>query len=137
MRVLANLMRHIFRHSLLGLLVFSTALSAEAMGPMTDASQKPLVIIRFNQPRIYFDKQLFTAISKAVAIKPEVSFNVVSYAPVTGDPQADSKWQALASRDTQSVLASMQNMGIPINRIQVSGQQDAGLKYDETHIFVR
>jgi hypothetical protein len=31
----------------------------------------------------------------------------------------------------------MQNMGIPLSRIQVSGQQDSALKYDETHIFVR
>ena len=101
-----------------------------------DAS-KALVIIRFNQARVYFDKQLFTAISKAVAIKPEVTFNIISYAPVTGDPQDDAKWQALASRDTQSVIASMQNMGIPVSRIQVTGQQEPGLKYDETHIFVR
>ena len=119
------------------------ALFVVGFGPMHAAAQsaaeasKPLVIIRFNQGRVYYDKQLFAAVSKAVAIKPEVIFNIISYAPVTGDPETDAKWQATASRDTQAVIASMQNMGIPMSRIQVTGQQDPSLKYDETHIFVR
>ena len=118
-------------------MAFAAHAEGGAAAAVDDAAAKPLVIIRFNQARIYFDKQLFTAISKALAIKPELTFSVVSYAPVTGDAQSDAKWQALASRDTQSVLVSMQNMGIPLSRIQVSGQQDSALKYDETHVFVR
>ena len=95
-----------------------------------------LVVVRFNQPRVYFDQQLYSAISKAVAIKPEVTFEVVSYAPATGNPQADQRWQSIAGRNTKTVIAAMTNMGVPMERISVSGESQAGLRYDETHVFV-
>jgi hypothetical protein len=104
----------------------------------TSASEaQALVVIRFNQPRVYFDQQLFSALSKALAVKPDVVFRIVSYAPVTGNDSTDARWQEVASRNTQSVLASMKNMGVPADRIEVSGQQQSGLRFDETHVFVR
>ncbi len=100
-----------------------------------DAGQ-PLVIVRFNQPRVYFDQQLYSAISKAVAVKPGVMFDVVSYAPTTGDSSNDQKWQAIAGHNTKAVITAMTGMGVPMERINVTGESQAGLKYDETHVFV-
>jgi hypothetical protein len=100
-----------------------------------DAGQA-LVVVRFNQPRVYFDQQLYSAISKAVAIKPEVTFEVVSYAPATGNAVNDQKWQAIAGHNTKAVIAAMTNMGVPMERITVTGESQAGLHYDETHVFV-
>jgi hypothetical protein len=97
---------------------------------------QPLVTIRFNQPRVYFDQQLYSAISKAVAIKPEVTFDVVSLAPLTGNPQTDKQWQGVASHNTRAVVAVMNNIGVPMERMQVRGQTQSGLKFDETQIFV-
>lgn len=101
----------------------------------TDAAQ-PLVIVRFNQQHVYYEQQLYSAISKAVAIKPEVMFEVVAYAPVTGDAATDQKWQAIAGHNTKAVIAAMTNMGVPMERISVTGESQAGLHYDETHVFV-
>jgi hypothetical protein len=103
----------------------------------TGSADAPLVIVRFNQPRVYFDQQLYSAISKAVAIKPEVIFEVVSYAPITGNEQADKKWQAVAGHNTRAVLTAMNGMGVPMDRISVTGQSQQGLRYDETHVFVK
>ena len=98
---------------------------------------EPLVIIRFNQNRVYYDQQLYKAISQAVAIKPEVMIDVVSYAPETNNPTIDRQWQAAASQHTQQVVATLNSMGVPSSRISVSGQTMAGIRYDETHVFVR
>ena len=100
-----------------------------------DGSQ-PLVVVRFNQPRVYFDQQLYSAISKAAAIKPDVLFDVVAYAPTTGNAENDQKWQAIAGHNTKAVIASMNSMGVPMERITVSGQSQPGIRYDETHVFV-
>jgi len=98
---------------------------------------KPLVILRFNQPRVYYEQPLFQAVEKAVALKPSVMFDVISYAPAANNTQAEAAWQQTASRNTQAVVASMQKMGIPLSRMAISGQRQSGLTSDEVHIFVR
>lgn len=103
---------------------------AQVIGEPSDA----LVVIRFNQPRVYFEQQLYGAIAKAVAVKPDVEFNLISYAPQAGDSE---EWREIASKNTQTVVKSMQNMGVPLSRIHVSGQIKSGIKYDETHVYVQ
>ena len=97
----------------------------------------PLVVVRFNQPRVYFDKQLYSAISQAVAAKPDVMFDVVSYAPSTGNMRVDENWIRTASRNTQAVVRTMQTIGVPMERMSITGHAEAGLKFDETRIYVR
>jgi hypothetical protein len=120
---------------------FALALALVLVLPMRGMAQapsaKPLVTIRFNQPRVYFDKQLYAAVSQAVAIKPDVTFDVVSLAPATGNPQIDVQWQQVASHNTQAVLAVMRNIGVPLSRVRVTGRSQAGLAHDETQLFVR
>lgn len=115
----------------------SLAFAALALAPTLAQASEPLVIIRFNQQRVYYDQQLYNAISKAVAIKPEVMIDVVSYAPVTGDSKTDAAWQQAAGAHTQQVVASLQQIGVPASRISISGQRQPGLRFDETHVFVR
>lgn len=104
---------------------------------MAEPSGTALVVVRFNQPQVYYDQQLYSAISKAVAIKPDLLFEVVSYAPATGNPTTDQQWQALAGSHTRGVIDTMVGMGVPMARITVTGQSRSGLRYDETHVFVR
>ena len=98
---------------------------------------QPLVVIRFNQPRVYFDQQLYGAIAKALEIKPELSLDVVSLSPSVGNAETDQKWHAVAGRNTRTVIDAMKEMGVPMNRINVIGKSQAGLHYDETQVFVR
>jgi hypothetical protein len=98
---------------------------------------EPLVVIRFNQPNVYYAQQLHGAISKAVETKSAVLFEVVSYAPVTGIGENDTKWQGIAGRHTKAVVAAMMEMGVPAERISVRGEAHNGIQYDETHLFVR
>ena len=85
---------------------------------------------------IHFDQQLYGAIAKALEIKPDLTLDVVSMAPSVGNAETDKKWQAVASRNTRAVIEAMKEMGVPMERISVTGQSQAGLRYDETHVFV-
>ena len=100
-------------------------------------SAKPLVVLRFNQPRVEYEQPLYDAVSRAVAVKPGVMFDLISYAPVTGDARTDQGWQVTAGHNAQTVVASLQRMGVPISRIRVNGQQQPGIYFDEVHIYVR
>lgn len=100
-------------------------------------SQVPLVIIRFNQRAVYYERQLFNAIQRAVDAKPSVRFEVVSYVPITGQHSRDSRAMNMASTNQNKVLNSMREIGIPRKRIGVHIEPDSRLKYDEVHVFVQ
>lgn len=116
---------------------YTAAIAAVFLGAAAFAGNTPLVVVRFNQPRVYFDQQLYSAVSQAVEVKPEVMFDIISRAPTTGNAEQDAQWQATASHNTQAVVAAMQRMGVPMERMHITGQATPGLRYDETHIFVR
>ncbi len=98
---------------------------------------KPLMIIRFNQPRVFYKKSLFTALSKAIEVEPSVMFNLVSYVPRTGDAASDERALAKANAHLREVVGQMRKMGVPQTQISINNELQAGLRYDEIHIFVR
>ena len=112
--------------------------STVAYAPFARAQEaQPLVVIRFNQARVYYDQQLYSAVSQAVSIKPDVTFDIVSNAPSTGNSSKDDQWIVSASRNTQAVVSTMKSIGVPMERMRVSGQAVPGLAYDETRIYAR
>lgn len=113
------------------------ALALVSLAPGFAAANEPLVIIRFNQARVYYDQQLYRAVAQAVAIKPDLLIDVVSYSPETSDSSADRQWQQAASQHTQQVVATLEQIGVPRSRISVSGERVAGIASDETHVFVK
>jgi uncharacterized protein YggE len=98
--------------------------------PVNAQSDVPLLVLRYNQPRIYYDKQLYSAVSKAVAIKPTVTFSLVSFVPA-GDGA-----ESAANAQTNAVVASLQRMGIPRNHINVSNQSVDDSRYHEIYLYV-
>lgn len=104
---------------------------------MTPVINKPLVVLRFNQRKIYFEQPLYSAVSKAVQVKPNVRFSLVSYVPNVGDLEKDQKLMAKANKNVRSVTDAMVKMGVPLQRLHVKTQLDPRLKYDEVHIFVQ
>lgn len=92
----------------------------------------PLVVIRFNQPRMYYERPLFNAVAKALNTKADVHFNVIQYYP-THNERARQK----ADADFQELLGKMREMGIPHNRLGVKREPADDLDYAEVHIYVR
>lgn len=128
-----RMIRPVLCAALLGLT--AAGITAAPHVSYAQAESKPLVVIRFNQPRVYFDKQLYSAVSQAMAAKPDVMFDVVAYAPLTGTDAVDEQWIKTASRNTQAVVASMQKIGVPMQRMRITGQAQQGIRFDETRIY--
>lgn len=104
---------------------------------MTTPPSGALVVIRFNKPNVYFDKALYEAVAKAVSLKPTLTFNVVSYVPLENDPMRGTQLASRAGRNQERVLALMNQIGVPSERIASSSQPVDGLRYDEVHVFVQ
>lgn len=91
--------------------------------------QKPLMIIRFNQRTVMYERPLYVAVSRALETKSSAVFDVVSYAP-----QDD---RGTAERNLGRVMGTLREMGVPGNRLNVVRQVNAPVDTSEVHIFVR
>lgn len=113
---------------------------AQALGqgfiPVSAPSQVPLVVIRYNQPKVFYQRQLYNAVARAVAIKSDVTFEVVSFVPQTGDSSRDDILQSKARQQTSMLLRDMNGMGIPPQRIRMSREAVSDATQHEIYIYV-
>ncbi len=92
----------------------------------------PLVVIRFNQPRVYYERPLYNALKRALQVKPSLRINVINYFPSKHPELVDE-----AERNLKAVVRSLGEMGIPLSRIGVASEPAPDLDYSEVHIYVR
>jgi hypothetical protein len=104
---------------------------------MTWAESAPFIVLRFNQSRIYYEQPLYNAVAKAVAMKPEVMFDVVSFRPRSGDTALRKAWQQRAATNMQQVVATLNTMGVPSSRLSLRYAEQSDIRYDEVHITAR
>ena len=96
-----------------------------------DHFSTPLMVIRFNQPRVYYEQPLYNALNRAAQAKADVRFQIISYAP------ANPRLQPLAENNFRRVLAIVERIGVPRSRIDLKREVDPALSYSEVHIYVR
>jgi hypothetical protein len=122
----------------LATLAFCGALPAAAQDAAYDpgfANQRPLMVIRFNQPRVAYEHPLYTTISRALDVKPSAMFDIVSVTPQAHDADSQSRYDAANQRNTQKVLSTLSQMGLPHDRIHVTTLAD-NVAASEVRIFV-
>jgi hypothetical protein len=102
---------------------------APAAAPVPDAVEyrTPLIIVRFNQRNIYFEKALYNAVSKALSIKPDAMFDV-ALAPGLGS--------GVSQNNLDKVVNAMRKIGVPQPQIRTAQGANTGNRYDEVQIFV-
>ncbi len=118
------------------LAALSTLTLAMEAHAYTVQQDKPLVIIRFNQRTVYYSKALYTAVSRAVEIKPDVRFSLISMVPATGDRRYDEQAAELAGMHAREVLREITTMGVPPDRIEVRAEKSSAINFDEVHLRV-
>jgi len=95
-------------------------------------NREPLVTIRFNQTNVYYEKSLYRAVVKAAEVKPGVMFDVVASSP-SGASRAEE-----ATKDSLGhVLATLNEMGVPKERIAVNTLTNQPVASPEVRVFVR
>lgn len=102
-----------------------------------DALKQPLMVIRFNQRTVYFEKPLYNAVARALEAKPEVMFNVVSLVPSRGEQGPSDAAKDRAEANLGKVVRYLESIGVPKSRFGVERQDGGPIGSDEVQIFVR
>lgn len=101
------------------------------------ASGRPFVVIRFDNPGVEYEQQLYEAVSAALARSPNVAFDLVAVAPATGTTEEVAQNSEAARASTEKVMRSLLNMGLPADRVSLSQVTDPNVQSNEVHLYVR
>ncbi|MGQ0663525.1 MAG: hypothetical protein ACT4P2_08030 [Pseudomonadota bacterium] len=103
----------------------------------TAAGRRPLVVIRFDRQNPAYEQALYTAVSRALEVRPEAAFDLVAVSPGHGNQSQVALASATAKRQAESVLRSLTDMGLPPERVTLSATTSAGVQSNEVHLYVR
>ena len=124
---------------------YGESLSNQAFGAPTPPSRsggaervgndQPLVVIRFDQDNVNYEQALYSAVRRVLDRRSEAAFDVVAVAPQGGDQS--SLALSKARRQAERVLRSLNEMGLPPNRVSLSATTSQRANVNEVHVYVR
>jgi hypothetical protein len=124
----------------------ASAVPAPAPAPAQTASRRPvqqsgprrpLVVIRFDRPNVEYEQALYTAVSRALERRPTATFDLVAVAPNRGNAAQVTVAANTSKRNAESVLRSLSDMGLPLDRVRLSAMTSGQAASNEVHIYVR
>lgn len=98
---------------------------------------RPLVVIRFDHPNVEYQQAVYTAVSRALARRPDASFDLVAVAPNSGSPGQAAVNANTSKQNAENVLHALTGMGMPANRMTLSSTTSAQVSNNEVRIYVR
>jgi hypothetical protein len=99
--------------------------------------RRPLVVIRFDRPNVEYEQALYTAVSRALERLPSATFDLVAVAPNRGNAAQVTVAANTSKRNAESVLRSLSDMGLPLERVRLSAMTSGQASTNEVHIYVR
>lgn len=117
---------------------YGAAPAAGIPGPAAvPGSPRPLVKIKFDQPNVDYQQAVYMAVNEAMQKYPQARFELVAVNPSAGNAAQVAIESTRARRNAETVLRSLSQMGIDVNRIDLSTLQSAEAKSNEVHIYIR
>ncbi len=100
------------------------------------AGRRPLVVIRFDGENVAYEQALYNAVSRALERRPNATFELVAVAPASGGAARQALSSNRTLRGAENVLRSLQGMGLPAQRVEVSAQPSAQATTNEVHLYL-
>lgn len=110
---------------------------AAALPAANLSGQRPLVVIRFDRPNVTYEQALYQAVSRAIERRPDATFDLVAVSPASGSAGERALGAASSRRNAEQVLRSLTEMGLPADRIRMSGMASQTATSNEVHLYVR
>ena len=101
----------------------------EAARTMSEDSNGPLAVIRFDRPDVAYEQALSAAVEQALDRRPDLVFEIVGVAP--GDDIAR------AADYADRVRSSLRRMGVPTARLRVATRFDRAAEVEEVRLYLR
>ena len=128
---------------LMGASLTNRALTAATAGTTNRRAQsrslvgrRPLVVIRFDRSNVAYDQALYSAVSRTLERRPSATFELVAVAPASGGAARVALNSNKARRNAESVMRSLQRMGLPPQRIAVSARTSQAAQSNEVHLYL-
>lgn len=103
----------------------------------TPPSPRPLVKIRFNKQSVAYEQPVYVAVSQAMERYPAARFELIAVHPAGGNAAKTAIESTKARRNAEKVLRTLTQMGLPLDRIDLSYSPSTEAVSSEVHIYVR
>ncbi len=120
-----------------GSMVQPVSFNAPAAGVPPLTSPRPLVKIKFDQPNVDYEQAVYMAVSEAMQKYPNARLELIAVNPAAGNAAQVAIESTRARRNAEMVLRSLSQMGIDVNKIDLSTQQSPEAKTNEVHLYIR
>lgn len=101
------------------------------------AAPRPLVKIRFDRPDVDYEQPVYLAVNEALQRYPNARFDLVAVHPSTGNAAEVAIESTRARRNAENVLRTLTQMGLPLERIDLSYDESMEAKSNEVHLYIR
>jgi hypothetical protein len=98
---------------------------------------RPLVKIKFDRPDVSFEQPVYMAVNEALARYPNARFELVAVHPSAGNAAQTAIESTRARRNAERVLRSLTQMGLDLNRVDLSYSPSAQAATNEVHLYIR
>lgn len=98
---------------------------------------RPLVKIRFDRPDVSYEEPVYMAMTEAMEKYPESRFEIVAVHPGEGNSAQVAIESTKSRRNAERVLRTLTQMGLPMEKVDVSYAASNAAKTSEVHIYIR
>ena len=109
---------------------------APAMGALP-GGPRPLVKIRFDRTNVQYEQPVYMAVNEALARYPNARFELIAVHPNAGNTAEVAIESTRARRNAEKVLRSLTEMGLPMDRVDLSYSPSPEATTNEVHLYVR
>lgn len=110
---------------------------APAQAAGVPGGRRQLAKIRFDNPDVNFEQPVYLAVSEALTKFPQASFDIVAVHPTGGNAAQNTIESTRARRNAERVMRSLSQMGLGLERVDLSYAPSADAQTNEVHIFIK
>lgn len=97
---------------------------------------RPLVKIKFDQANVNYEEPVYVAVNEALQRYPDARFDLVAVHPANGNAAEVAIESTKARRNAEKVLRTLTQMGLPLDRIDLSHKQSPDASSNEVHLYI-
>ncbi len=115
----------------------SSSMPAPAPASAFTSGPRPLVKIRFDRPDINYEQPVYMAVNEALQRYPNARFDLVAVHPANGNAAEVAIESTRARRNAEKVLRTLTQMGLDLERVNLSYTQSPEAKTSEVHLYIK
>ncbi len=115
----------------------ATAQTSNPAAAPSVSNPRPLVKIRFDKADVNYEQPVYMALNEAMEKYPNARFELVAVYPTQGNAAQVAIESTKSRRNAEKVLRAMTQMGLPMDKVDISYSSSASVTDNEVHIYVR